>query len=248
MLAADLAHPVLQTSAVYNPVVQLDERRRARSRAPAAAPDAAPTPARIGPNSVLQSLRALEELEPRAVYTRVLARAAFPQPPDQWPHGLIPEAWFTQLLRALRDTVPPARSEEILRRAGAYTAAYVARHRIPAPIRAALGALPAALALPLFLRAVRRHAWTFAGSGAFRFSSKPTVTLILESCPTCRPDAHPPVPGGAYYEAAFAGLLRLAAGPLLVRETSCISSGAPHCCFQLERTTTPPREPACASS
>jgi len=191
---------------------------------------------RIGPNSVIQTLRALRELEEAQVASDVPARAALP---ESWPEGMIPEAWFVRLVRALRETLPAGRSEAVLRRSGAYTAEYVSQHRIPALFRGLLRLLPSRLGIPLLLAAFRRHAWTFAGAGRFSteggFPGPGPGTIVLEDCPTCRSDtANLSLPhAGAYYEAAFEGLLQLAARNVRVREVACQASRAPCCRFQI---------------
>jgi divinyl protochlorophyllide a 8-vinyl-reductase len=187
---------------------------------------------RIGPNSVAQTLRALRELEPPECAVRVAALAGLPEP---LPEGMIPEAWFVQLIQALRAELPAGRSEAVLRRSGTYTAAYVGQRRIPAPVRGLLAVLPARLALPLLLAAFRRHAWTFAGAGTFTVEGGFPGTILLDGCPTCRTGSARSLGGqaGAYYEAAFEGLLQLAARGVRVREIACQADGAPRCRFQL---------------
>ena len=208
--------------------------------------------ARIGPNSLIQTLRALAELEPTDVQQRVSDRAALPEP---LPPGMVPEALFVKLVRALREELPPARSEAVLRRSGSYTAAYVAQNRIPAPFRGLLRVLPARAGVPMLIAAFRRHAWTFAGAG--RFSVEGTLlgpgTLLLEGCPTCRAGSaeglgHVGVLAGAYYEAAFEGLLRLAAPRLHVREVACQAAASPVCRFLLTFDDSLVAGDPCASS
>jgi len=184
--------------------------------------------ARIGPNAVLQTLRAVEELEP-GVRDSVESRAAL-EPLEE---GMIPERIFVQLIRAVREVLPRARAEAVLRRSGALTADYVRTHRIPAPIRATLAGLPAFLAMPLLLQAIERHAWTFAGAGTFGAEGK---MLLLDGAPTARPASGPPGTGCscAYYEGAFEGLLRLAARGVHVTEVACQASGAAKCQFNIQ--------------
>lgn len=198
----------------------------------------------IGPNSVLQTLRALGEREPPEVVERVRRRARLPEP---WPEGLIPEAWFVALVIALREALPASRSEAILRSAGRYTAEYVAQHRIPRALRVLLRLLPATVGVPLLLFAFRRHAWTFAGGGRFDVAGGDGAggpgdgVILLEGCPTCRAEAARALPGraGAYYEAAFEGLLRLAAPAARVREVACQATSAGHCRFLISRSGSP---------
>lgn len=188
-------------------------------------PEAEP---RIGPNAILQTLRALEELEP-GHKAEVEARAAL----TPLEAGMVPERLFIGLIRAVREALPRERAEAVLRRAGALTADYVRSHRIPAPIRATLAGLPAFFAMPLLLQAIERHAWTFAGAGSFEAHGK---VLMLAGAPTARPESGPPSTGCscAYYEAAFEALLRLAARGLQVTEVACQASGAATCQFHIQ--------------
>ena len=134
------------------------------AHASASPPSLAETGARIGPNAVLQTLRATRARcgESRAAELRRALGL-----PDPLPPGMIPEAWFVAAVRWLRHHLP-GDSEAILALSGGYTGDYVTANRIPGPFRALLRALPSRLAVPLLLRAFRHHAWTFAGSGAFR--------------------------------------------------------------------------------
>lgn len=198
---------------------------------------------RIGPNSVLQSLRALAELESAQVLAAIRDRAALPDP---LPDGMIPDAWFVRLVEAIRAELPDDRAEAVLQRAGAHTATYVAAHRIPRPIRALLAVLPARLGIPILLTAFRKHAWTFAGAGRFAIEGEYPGTLVLEDAPTCREHGDGPL-RGSYYAAAFEGLLRLASARVHVHEIACQGAGAARCRFHVSfdaaRTEVP-----CASS
>lgn len=183
----------------------------------------------IGPNAVLQTMRALAELEDPGVVDAVRSAA---QLPDPLPDGMIPERWFVNLVDVLRRELPPLRADAVLQRSGAYTAEYVRAHRIPRPVQVALQILPQRLAVPLLLSAFSRHAWTFAGSGQFRVEGRYPGTIVLEHGPTCR--SHPITDhSGAYYEAAFEGLLRLAAPHVHVTEEACEARGAAACRFRL---------------
>ncbi len=192
--------------------------------------DAAAPKAMIGPNAVLQTLRAIAELEGTTCYEAVARGAALPATD---PEHMIPEARFVRLVQSLRRTLPWARSEAVLHRAGEYTADYVAANRIPRFFRRLLRALPPRLALPLLLAAFRRHAWTFAGGGRFDTAGDYPADIILKGCPTCR-NAPEATAAGAYYEAAFQGLLRLAADNVRVHETACEACGDDCCRFSIE--------------
>ena len=189
----------------------------------------------IGPNAVSRTLDAVTARFGPEVATRLRESAGVP---PELPGSMIPERWFVRLVAELRTEASEAESRAILRDAGYATAAYVVAHRIPALARRVLRLLPSRLALPLLLRAVSRHAWTFAGRGEFAHANG---VLTLSDAPTCRAESEgghtlfpdPDEFGGAYYEAAFEGILSLAAPGLRVRETSCVRAGASACRFVL---------------
>lgn len=185
--------------------------------------------ARIGPNSVMRTLQALEERHGPEMASRLHRRAGLPA--HRWT-ALIPEVWFVDVIRELRTLLPEDEADEILRRAGALTGDYVRDNRVPAVFRRLLGILPSRWALPLLLRAFRRHAWTFAGSGRFRYEGAYPPVLVLEGAPTCRSRGRPEG-SGSYYEAAFETLLALAAPGIRVREVACQATGDPACRFEL---------------
>lgn len=185
--------------------------------------------AEIGPNAVIQTLRALRELEGAGTEERVFRAAGLPA---REPAAMIPEAWFLRLVRCLRAELPADRTAAVLGLAGRYTADYVAANRIPALFRKLLWVLPRRVGVPLLLAAFRRHAWTFAGSSGFSVQGKFPGAIILDDAPTCR-DAGSPAGSGAYYEAAFAGLLGLAAPGTVVTESACRARGSERCRFDI---------------
>jgi divinyl protochlorophyllide a 8-vinyl-reductase len=187
---------------------------------------------RIGPNAIIQTLRALQECEPPEVERRVRAIAALP---DAAPTSMVPEACFIRLVGAVRAALPAERSEAVLRLSGRRTAEYVAQRRIPPAVRQLVRVLPARLAVPVMLSAFGRNAETFAGAGRFRVVGPYPGSIFLVDCPTCRHGTGAGAAGtaGAYYEAAFQGLLRLAAPHARVHEDACALRGAPHCEFRI---------------
>ena len=196
----------------------------------------ASTPALIGPNAVIQSLTALRSRCGDNVCDAIARSAGLP---TQHPDAMIPEAWFVNLVAALRDTLSRELAETVLRDAGSATADYVANNRIPGLFRALLNVLPSRIAIPLLLAAFRRHAWTFAGRSAFTVSGAYPGDIVLDDAPTCR-SASDEQRTGAYYEAAFEGLLRLASPGVTVTEVECRSLGDPCCRFRITPITTNP--------
>ncbi|VVS97170.1 bacteriochlorophyll 4-vinyl reductase [Erythrobacter sp. EC-HK427] len=121
-------------------------------------------PALIGPNAVLQMAAAMERQLGAESSAIILATAGICALPSG--QSMIPERDALQLHRAL-SALSPRHALTVAREAGSRTADYIIAHRIPLLARNLLRLLPARFAGPLLMAAIRRHAWTFVGAGAF---------------------------------------------------------------------------------
>ena len=99
-----------------------------------------------------------------------------------------------------------------------------------------LRALPAALASRVVCTAIRRHAWTFAGSGAFAARPGTPTVLSIEGCPLCR-GAALDQPACDYFAATFERLFAaLVYRRARVTEVACTALGHPACVFTVTYT------------
>ena len=122
------------------------------------------------------------------------------------------------------------------RRAGERTADYLLSHRIPKPAQAVLKRLPAPLAARWLLKAIRGHAWTFAGSGQFSATAGTRVVLEIRGNPMCR-GLHLQAPGCDFYAATFERLFRVLVHPASrAVETHCEACSDDRCRFELRWT------------
>ncbi len=162
---------------------------------------------RIGPNAILQIAAVLEDRRGRAALERVFARAGLSAYVAAPPTAMVPEREVARLHVAMAREIGDADAEAVAREAGERTALYILAHRIPGPAKRLLRLLPPRLASRLLLAAIGKHAWTFAGSAAFRAAAGPPVDLSLAGCALCRAN----LAGGrlpAFYAATFEGLFR----------------------------------------
>lgn len=187
------------------------------------------TPARIGPNAILQLVPVLD----RAIGARarmglfVEAGVALPRPDA----GMLPETEVIRLHRAVCFWFP-ALAPDLLRQAGLETADYILANRIPVFAQAIIRRLPAPLAARVLAKAIARHAWTFAGSGVFQIDRfRPLIVSI----------AHNPLAAGSakspschWHAAVFERLFEtLVWRRTRVVETECCAMGALACRFQI---------------
>lgn len=188
---------------------------------------------RIGPNAVTRVAEVLRERSGAREVVRVFERAGLVRYIATPPTAMIDEAEVIRLHRALRETLGAAPAREVARAAGERTADYVLAHRIPAPVRALLRALPAPLAARLLLRAIVRHAWTFSGSGRFTVLAGTPLRVSIQGNPLCRGLAAD-TPQCDYYEATFERLFqRLVSSAACVTELACEATGAAACVFEI---------------
>jgi divinyl protochlorophyllide a 8-vinyl-reductase len=194
--------------------------------------EAAPAAARIGPNAIVQLAQALRALHGEARGAQLFRAAGLTHYWTEPPQQMVDEAEVLRLHRALRAEFSPAEAAQLAREAGRRTGDYLLAHRIPRAAQVVLKRLPAPLASRLLLAAIRKHAWTFAGSGVFSAQAGRPTRFRIASCPLCR-DTTAPAPLCDFYAACFERLFReLVDSRTTVTETSCQACGAPACSFE----------------
>lgn len=198
-------------------------------------PAPASTAGRIGPNAITRLAEAMPRRVGASATREVFVRAGLVHHLLDPPQHMVDETEVRRLHGALRDTLGETAALQLAREAGTLTARYLLAHRIPRPVQALLRTLPAALAARLLLRAIARHAWTFAGSGRFSHAVAPArqrrAVLRIQGNPLCR-DLRSDHPACTFYAATFEHLFaRLVHPRSRVHETACEACGAPACEF-----------------
>lgn len=187
----------------------------------------------IGPNAILRVAEALPERIGIAATRRLFERAALARHLDQPPQGMVPEQDVQQLHAALRVELGDSLARDIARDAGRRTAVYLLAYRIPRPVQCLLRHLPARAAAVVLLSAIRRHAWTFAGSGQFEARGSRPARLTLRNNPLCR-GVRTVVPTCDYYAATFEHLFAsLVHRNARVHELTCEAAGGDACRFEV---------------
>lgn len=174
---------------------------------PPAQPNAPAVEAKIGPNALIQTVRAVREAYDEAVLLRILRQSGQTNLLDHEPAQMVAESEFAALVAALTDQLGAAAARRVLHRSGELTAAYLLQHRIPAPFQRLLKILPRNPALKLFLFAIGKHAWTFVGSGTFTYHVGTETRLQIVS------GIQPAEVVSSFYGGTFEYLLRALIDP-----------------------------------
>ena len=187
----------------------------------------------IGPNAIIRTMEALQEdagPERLAALLRQAGLEAYLVAP---PQRMVPASEVARLHQVLHQQLGSQRAAAVLRCAGERTGAYVLAHRIPALARFVLRRLPPRMAGRMLVLAIRRHAWTFAGSAAFHATGMRPVVFTLTGCPLCL-GAIGTLPRCDFYAGCFETLFRaLVHDQASATETSCAATGADACRFEL---------------
>ncbi len=110
--------------------------------------------------------------------------------------------------------------------AGQRTADYLLAHRIPRGAQWLLRRIPAAWAARLLVSAIAKHAWTFAGSGAFSaHTGNGAITITIAGNPIA-------MPGCPWHRGVFTHLFRTLVSPsVTVSQEECCAHGDEACRF-----------------
>jgi divinyl protochlorophyllide a 8-vinyl-reductase len=188
---------------------------------------------RIGPNAIIRVGEVLQRRLGAPTTARLYAAAGLANYFAEPPSAMVDEAEARRLHVQLRRALGERLAAEVSREAGVATADYLLAHRIPKPVQALLRVLPAPLACRVLLKAIARHAWTFAGSGRFEAAAGHPCVLTIRDNPLCRGQASEQ-PVCDYYAATFEHLFRvLVHRGTRVTETHCEARGDDACRFEL---------------
>lgn len=176
-------------------------------------------PSVVGPNAILQTATAIRAFAGDAECRQVFARAGLDHYLDLPPSQMLPENEPARLFAAIADQFGREDAKHILHEAGTLTGEYILANRIPAFARVILRILPRFLSARLLMKAIAKHAWTFAGSGEVSVSLRWPVSIRITDNPLA-------TPGCPWHLAVFEALYRNLVSPEAVFiHTDCCCSG-----------------------
>ncbi|NMW20307.1 MAG: bacteriochlorophyll 4-vinyl reductase [Chlorobiaceae bacterium] len=165
------------------------------------------TPSKIGPNSIIQTVAALDAKYGKTKAEAILKKIGQGHFIGNLPKEMIEESKFHAMVISLQKEIGDTATAGILKDSGERTARYLLKVRIPGIFQKLVKLLPSRLAFKLFLFAISKNAWTFAGSGKFSYTmSRPPEITVIVTYPT-----HPVV--GNFYLGTFTALLQELVNP-----------------------------------
>ncbi len=190
----------------------------------------------IGPNAIIRVAETLRDVVGEEATRTIFARAHLEPHLAHPPSGMVPEEDVGALQTALFDGLEESEARKIAFEAGLRTGDYLLAHRIPKLAQAVLKILPPSLASRILLGTIKKHSWTFAGTGDFRVRNGHPVLVSIKGCPLCRGrrGAHPQCD---YYAGTFQRLFQvLVSRNASVTEVSCEATGGSSCAFEIAWT------------
>ena len=165
------------------------------------------TPSKIGPNSIIQTVAALEAAYGKTKAETMLSKIGQGYLVGNLPKEMVEEAKFHTLVGALQKEIGETATSRILQESGERTARYLLKVRIPGIFQKFVKLLPPRPAFKLLLFAISKNAWTFAGSGEFAYTmTRPPEISVKVTFPT------QPVVGN-FYLGTFTALLQELVNP-----------------------------------
>lgn len=181
----------------------------------------------VGPNAILQCREALEAQGGPGLARRIFAEAGLAAALDTPPDEMVPAEEARALHMAILHGLPPETARRVTCEAGRLTGEYILAHRIPPRARKALRVMPASLAGPILLSAIRRHSWTFAGEAEVRTRRGNPMVMEIFANPLAQP-------GCPWHIAVLETLFRnLVSAFVWVEHRACCAEGAPACRFDI---------------
>ena len=165
------------------------------------------TPSKIGPNSIIQTVAALEAKFGKKEADTILKKIGQGHFIGNLPTEMIEESKFHAMVTSLQKELGDKATAGILKESGERTARYLLKVRIPGIFQKFVKLLPSRPAFQIFLFAISKNAWTFAGSGKFSYTmSRPPEITVIVTYPT-----NPVV--GNFYLGTFTALLQELVNP-----------------------------------
>lgn len=185
----------------------------------------------IGPNAIIQTRTALDELAGSGTRRAVFAAAGLERFADTDPDAMVDADIVNALNRQVAAKLNAKTAHAVMKRAGELTGDYILANRIPKAAQWLLKHLPRNLAQPILVAAIARNAWTFAGNARVE---KGRDFIAVHDNPICLGKVG--FSSCTWHAAVFRRLFQTLVDPAItIRETECVGWGSEMCRFEIVR-------------
>jgi divinyl protochlorophyllide a 8-vinyl-reductase len=186
---------------------------------------------KIGPNSIIQTVRALQDFYGQKKAVEILEQGGQGHVLTRELNEMIDEQDFIALAKMLYSQLGVDDTLPLLRRSGNLTGEYVLANRIPKPVQRLIKFLPLPLRLKVLLTAIGKSSWTFAGSGTYSFITRPRPLITINNS-IIKQAVQAKKPVCSYYTGAFETLIKTLVSPrAVIEEVECLAGGSDKCRF-----------------
>lgn len=183
----------------------------------------------VGPNAIIQTRAALDEIVGMARRRAVFAGAGLGFLFERDPDGMVDARIVNALNYEIAARLDPEAAHAVMKRAGEMTGDYILANRIPEPAQWLLKRLPRPLAQRLLMAAIAKNAWTFAGHA--RIETGPAFIAIHDN-PICLGKVG--FSSCIWHAAVFRRLFTTLVDPAItIHETECVGWGGEACRFEI---------------
>lgn len=189
------------------------------------------TPPKVGPNAIIQTRTALDELAGSDARRAIFGAAGLERFTDTDPDAMVDAGIVNALNRQIAARLDAKTADAVMKRAGELTGDYILANRIPKAAQWLLKHLPSDVAQRVLLAAIARNAWTFAGNA--RVDKGPDFIAIHDN-PICL--GRNGFSSCIWHAAVFRRLFQTLVDPAItIHETECAGRGGRMCRFEIVR-------------
>ncbi|WP_306120604.1 MULTISPECIES: bacteriochlorophyll 4-vinyl reductase [unclassified Roseitalea] len=181
----------------------------------------------VGPNAIIQTRAALDQIAGAGARQAILAAAGLASLSERDPDGMVEADIVNALNGEIAARLDAATAAAVMERAGALTGDYILANRIPGAAKRLLALLPAPLARRMLIRAIAGNAWTFAGQAQIDTGAD---FIAINANPLCL--GRSGFSSCIWHVAVFRRLFTALVDPAMtIHETECVGHGGEACRF-----------------
>lgn len=186
---------------------------------------------KVGPNAIIQTRSALDEIVGIEARGAIFNACGFGLFGERDPDSMVEARIVNALNYEIGARLDAETAHAVMKRAGELTGDYILANRIPRPAQWLLRLFPRALAQRLLMKAIASNAWTFAGKAHVEAGAD---FIAIHDNPICLGKVG--FSSCIWHAAVFRRLFQTLVDPrITIHETECVGWGSETCRFEIVR-------------